>query len=1152
MANQNGDSSEPKRWSFLNRGDSSSNMSKSNSSSSQHNHISPEASPLKDASRVNTPSSPAPTTAVSPRAEIISTSLSPVGLSGPSVFEFSPSLDIEKKDSRQEYISFVSSHRNSSELNVTASGSPVRTIGGSSISGEKRLFAMDLDSIWNGMDRDDEYDRLGMESSRGRHEGAKLFDANIVMENYVSPLLNTSLPFNRPHGHNSTDVASPLSDSGSNNYPLSPNNLAGVSDTSLSLEEKLRRERQRVHSNGVTQFTWGAYELSDDEKFAPGRPRSPQKSPIKRPIPERSQIAIDLERNKGIRIVVPLRGNIYIQDGLGAEADSPLRLLYDKSMLEIKEEEIKRPKRGRGQKNRSASGSAVGRDTGAIDPHLSPDGSMVAFVAGGELHVMSCGNTNYLDIEASQTSNNSTAMEIDCSTAESSLSPLSGTRKPTRLTFGAMLENEDECENEDSDNDMINANDSNADEQQEKKHGRSVTHGLADFVAQEEMDRYQGFWWDEDSSGILFARVDESKVPPYRITHQGSDGIAGDEANYEEHRYPFAGASNPEVSLGYINIDRDIILSSASENACEVAAKCAWSAVKWFEPPEEASEYLARVNWISSGSACVQWQDRRQSTLLLVKIDVNSGDSIILHREQSDEWINLHHMFKLLSRPIHPNECLGDVHDEEETAELPEGSFSYVFVSERTGFGHMYLYTYIPGDLSATQLRAVSTGDWIVESILGVDIINDLIYFMGTFDSPLEKHLYALPLTFSKDWNDEASEKSDGVNGMRKSLRQVMSSLGGSSSKGKGQRSPKSYSSYVYPQPVNLEEAPKPLRLTSESGMHSVVMDATCRIFVDTCSDLARPTSTKMYSIPATGPSTEGSGAVAKNLKLRCVFYDAVKDFIPSMSPPPPELLSFPTSDGITTLHAALYRPNPKIHGPGPYPLICSVYGGPHVQRVTKSWCQCADMRVQRLCSMGFAVVKCDNRGSSRRGLEFEAAVKKNLGRFEVLDQVTAVRYLVMKRIADPLRVGIYGWSYGGYLAAMCLCRAPDVFSVGIAGAPVTSWDGYDTHYTERYMGLPSENKGGYEESAVFEHVHNMKGKLLLIHGLIDENVHFRHTARLVNRLISAGKDYDLLLFPDERHSPRRLRDRIYMEKRLCDYFVKNLLPPRPAILGNL
>eukprot|EP01083_Nonionella_stella_P145234 454718_1 len=335
--------------------------------------------------------------------------------------------------------------------------------------------------------------------------------------------------------------------------------------------------------------------------------------------------------------------------------------------------------------------------------------------------------------------------------------------------------------------------------------------------------------------------------------------------------------------------------------------------------------------------------------------------------------------------------------------------------------------------------------------------------------------------------------------------------------------------------------------------MHSVTMDVTCRIFVDNCSDLDRPTTTKIYSIPEDGPEYNGDD-VATGLKLRCVLYDVSKFYDPSLTPSPPELLSFPTSDGTETLHAALYRPDSKIHGPGPYPLLCSVYGGPHVQRVTRSWCQCADMRVQRLCAMGFAVVKCDNRGSSRRGLDFEGAIKKHLGRIEVLDQVTAVRHLVMKRVADPHRVGIYGWSYGGYLAAMCLCRAPDVFSVGIAGAPVTSWDGYDTHYTERYMGLPSENRSGYEEAAVFEHVPNMRGKLLIIHGLIDENVHFRHTARLINRLISAGKDYDLLMFPDERHSPRRLRDRIYMEKRMSEFFAKNLLnSSRPnKIMGNL
>ena len=116
-------------------------------------------------------------------------------------------------------------------------------------------------------------------------------------------------------------------------------------------------------------------------------------------------------------------------------------------------------------------------------------------------------------------------------------------------------------------------------------------------------------------------------------------------------------------------------------------------------------------------------------------------------------------------------------------------------------------------------------------------------------------------------------------------------------------------------------------------------------------------------------------------------------------------------------------------------------------------------MRVQMLRSYGVAVVKCDNRGSSRRGLEFEGSVKWNMGEEEVNDQVDLVKHLTSLKIADPERVGIYGWSYGGYMAAMCLAKASDVFHVGVSGAPVTSWDGYDTHYTERYMGTPQENE---------------------------------------------------------------------------------------------
>ena len=123
----------------------------------------------------------------------------------------------------------------------------------------------------------------------------------------------------------------------------------------------------------------------------------------------------------------------------------------------------------------------------------------------------------------------------------------------------------------------------------------------------------------------------------------------------------------------------------------------------------------------------------------------------------------------------------------------------------------------------------------------------------------------------------------------------------------------------------------------------------------------------------------------------------------------------------------------------------------------------------------------------------------------------------------------------------MTLARFPDTFCCAVSGAPVTSWDGYDTFYTEKYMGLPSENQANYEFGSIMHHIDKMKGSLLLVHGMIDENVHFRHTARLVNALVAAGKPYELLIFPDERHMPRGQRDRVYMEKRIWDFIERNL-----------
>jgi len=314
-------------------------------------------------------------------------------------------------------------------------------------------------------------------------------------------------------------------------------------------------------------------------------------------------------------------------------------------------------------------------------------------------------------------------------------------------------------------------------------------------------------------------------------------------------------------------------------------------------------------------------------------------------------------------------------------------------------------------------------------------------------------------------------------------------------------------------------------RITRESGVHAVTLDRAFRQFVDVFSDIQTPPTVTLRSLK--------DGA-----ELRAIH---VPDDprIESLALEPPELTTVESENG-ETLHAALYKPPPRF-GDGPHPTVIYVYGGPHAQVVTDSWGMTCAMRIQRLRSLGYLVFSLDNRGSARRGVAFEGAIRHNMGDVEVRDQVAGVRMLAERGLADPKRVGVYGWSYGGYMALMCLTRAPGAFKMGVAGAPVTHWDGYDTHYTERYMGTPQANPEGYAASSPMTHIANLRGSLLIAHGLIDENVHFRHAARLINALIKARKPYELLMFPDERHMPRSLADRVYMEERIGEFFERNL-----------
>jgi len=316
-------------------------------------------------------------------------------------------------------------------------------------------------------------------------------------------------------------------------------------------------------------------------------------------------------------------------------------------------------------------------------------------------------------------------------------------------------------------------------------------------------------------------------------------------------------------------------------------------------------------------------------------------------------------------------------------------------------------------------------------------------------------------------------------------------------------------------------------RVTPEDGFHAVTFAPDGLRFVDVHDRLSQPPKALLR---------EASGAITRVI-------DANDDpEVKALGLAPPELVTLPGPDG-TTLHGAIYHP-PAGTGGQRHPAIVRVYGGPTSQTVKDSWELTQDLRAQFLARRGYVVFRLDNRGTPRRGGAFERGIARRLGALEVEDQVAGARFLAARPDVDGARIGIYGWSYGGYMALLCLLRAPDLFRAAVAGAPVTDWSGYDTHYTERYMGTPQNNPDGYRASSVLTDAARLSRPLLIIHGMSDENVHFRHTARLLNVLNPAHRPYDLLLFPDERHLPRGRADREELEARVVAHFDRALMLP--------
>ena len=310
-------------------------------------------------------------------------------------------------------------------------------------------------------------------------------------------------------------------------------------------------------------------------------------------------------------------------------------------------------------------------------------------------------------------------------------------------------------------------------------------------------------------------------------------------------------------------------------------------------------------------------------------------------------------------------------------------------------------------------------------------------------------------------------------------------------------------------------------RLSTETGIHTISMGPDCRFYLDTASNLSSPPRRTVHRIDGTEAA---------------VFQAADRSEIGEYEILPSEIHKVKTPDGLL-LYGRLIKPAGFTQGKK-YPVIVGVYGGPHVQTVHDAWPGMGWEQV--MAHRGFIIWQLDNRGSWGRGHRWESVIFRDMGEHELADQKEGIRYLESLGFADTSRMGIYGWSYGGYMTLYALTRAPGLFRAGIAGAPVTHWRNYDTIYTERYMGLPAENAEAYERASALTKAADLGGKLLLIHNLEDDNVHFQNTVQMIDALERAGKTFDLMVYPQKAHGlSGEVRKHLY--QTMTEFFEKNV-----------
>tara|TARA_B100000214_G_scaffold114778_1_gene81028 strand:- start:567 stop:2717 length:2151 start_codon:yes stop_codon:yes gene_type:complete len=313
-------------------------------------------------------------------------------------------------------------------------------------------------------------------------------------------------------------------------------------------------------------------------------------------------------------------------------------------------------------------------------------------------------------------------------------------------------------------------------------------------------------------------------------------------------------------------------------------------------------------------------------------------------------------------------------------------------------------------------------------------------------------------------------------------------------------------------------------KLSTELGDNSVKFSQNFKYYMNSYSNANKA---PIYTLHTS------SGKQIKILEDNSEFFKKMEQYNLSKK----ELFTIKTKD--TELNAWMIKP-PNFDKTKQYPLYMFLYGGPGSQQVKNSfWSN--NYWHQMLAQKGYIVACVDNRGTGGKGAEFKKVTYKELGKYETIDQINAAKYFGSLPYIDKNRIGIQGWSYGGYMSSLAITKGADIFSLAIAVAPVTNWRYYDNIYTERYMQTPQENPNGYDENSPINHVEKLKGHYLLIHGSADDNVHVQNTMEMVSALVKANKQFDLFIYPDRNHGIYGGNTRYHLYKKMTDFILNNL-----------